>query len=719
MKKDIEANKENEKDIELIESEKKESNKDKWFGFTLFGRLIFTFYSFHGLLFVYNFVAQYILYVPGIVILVDNLFGKILLVIISFFFGLCANNILVIPVYECFTFPFLKYKNPLAHLMSFGYIITKTKFIDKDNTEITKKNLLILNIIFIIIEIFYFTGLIIELFCTDIENKVKDITKVVILFSIYLYYFLIIISYFFISLYLIVKLIIFSKKKNQEEGKDNTMWGAFKNIIKNGFYLNLFFEEENFEIPNINLINYAINPFLDKYYKFKDKDKERKEKVDNCYKCLLLFRIILILFSLIVFIIIFTSLYKLYWLSIFLFIFAFFVFSLFSIIMNFPCFWRSRKTYYCDFCCNEVQFDYHFKNTNMISFIRFINDLIIFILMTLITFWHLYQEIFKNNTPQKIEDFPDLDISQKKYNTKDLLLSNLCYNSVYNIPISLYLPFINDAYYYNEDKIFPDFFSSLQVKNYRNLFFDDDIYEINVTGLITKKNSNVKMVKYDVKNLKNEITILSIRGTFVSKDAFMDVQLYFPSVFLNILSSFSLFNKNKKSLSFRFIEYSLSIPYRIFFQYLIVENYLNDLLKAYYDEKLYLKKNIVIVGHSLGGGLAKIFGRLVKRQAISLSGPGINAFHSLWGYEGNSENFDVSVIDLIPDFDVVPRIEISGGTIHRIICKAGISACHGKERSLCEVLIMCRNPSYELYCKKMAKLNDKEINEILKSSELN
>ena len=117
--------------------------------------------------------------------------------------------------------------------------------------------------------------------------------------------------------------------------------------------------------------------------------------------------------------------------------------------------------------------------------------------------------------------------------------------------------------------------------------------------------------------------------------------------------------------------------------------------------------------------MAKIFGRLVKRQAISLSGPGINAFHSLWGYEGNSENFDVSVIDLIPDFDVVPRIEISGGTIHRIICKAGISACHGKERSLCEVLIMCRNPSYELYCKKMAKLSDKEINEILKSSELN
>lgn len=354
MKKNIEPIKENEKDIELIESEKKESHKDIWFGITFFGRLIFTFYSFHGLLFVYNFVAQYILYVPGILILVDNFFVKICLAIISLSFGLCANNILVIPVYECFTFPFLKYTNPLAHLMSFGYIITKTKFIGKDNTEITKKNLLTLNIIFIIIESFYSIGFIIELLFIDIENKVKDITKVVVLFSIYLYYFLIIISYFFISLYLIVKLIVFSKKKNQEEGKNNTIWGAFINIIKNGFYLNLFFEEEKFEIPNINLINYAINPFLDKYYKFKN--KKIKEKVDKFYKCFLFVRIFLILFSLIVFIIIFSKLYKVYWLSIFLFIFAFCVFSLFSIIMTFPCFWRSRKTYSCCDCCyKEVQ----------------------------------------------------------------------------------------------------------------------------------------------------------------------------------------------------------------------------------------------------------------------------------------------------------------------------------------------------------------------------
>ena len=62
-----------------------------------------------------------------------------------------------------------------------------------------------------------------------------------------------------------------------------------------------------------------------------------------------------------------------------------------------------------------------------------------------------------------------------------------------------------------------------------------------------------------------------------------------------------------------------------------------------------------------------MFGRTVKKQAISLSGPGINAFNSLWNYEGESENFEISAIDLVPDRDLVPRVEVSGGTIYRII----------------------------------------------------
>ena len=117
--------------------------------------------------------------------------------------------------------------------------------------------------------------------------------------------------------------------------------------------------------------------------------------------------------------------------------------------------------------------------------------------------------------------------------------------------------------------------------------------------------------------------------------------------------------------------------------------------------------------------MAKILGRFLRKQAISLSGPGMNAFNSLWEYKGDSKYFGISAIDLVPDMDLVPRVEVSGGTIYRIICIKGVFGCHGKERSLCEVMIMCRHPNYKIYCSKIAKINNEEIDKLYKNSELN
>jgi lipase ATG15 len=306
-----------------------------------------------------------------------------------------------------------------------------------------------------------------------------------------------------------------------------------------------------------------------------------------------------------------------------------------------------------------------------------------------------------------------------------MLLPNICYSSVYNIPLPLYLPFINDAYYYNNIKkekknnVKENYYSSsFDIDNYRRLFFDDDDYTINVKGNLINKSNTVKMVQYNVRNKKNYVTILAIKGTSYNIDIYLDMQLYFSSILLNLLSTFSLMTE-KNSFSFRLVEYTLNIPYRIFFRNLIIDNYLKNLQTAYVDNEQTFFRNVVIVGHSLGGGLAKLFGRTIGKQAISLSGPGINAFHSLWNYKGNSENFGISAIDLVPDKDLVPRVEVSGGTIYRIICKEGILNCHSKDNSLCEVLIMCRNPNYYSYCKNVAQFPDKRINELIEVSELN
>ena len=136
------------------------------------------------------------------------------------------------------------------------------------------------------------------------------------------------------------------------------------------------------------------------------------------------------------------------------------------------------------------------------------------------------------------------------------------------------------AYYYdNNPTVSPDFYSSFQIKGYKELFYDNELYNITPIGSLIESNvlNKVKMIQYDViKNRKdgdtisfeNEMTILAIKGTTNKKDIFLDLQLYLPSILLTFLSYFSLLSSQKETYSFRFLEYSLSLPYRLFSQYL-------------------------------------------------------------------------------------------------------------------------------------------------------
>lgn len=355
----------------------------------------------------------------------------------------------------------------------------------------------------------------------------------------------------------------------------------------------------------------------------------------------------------------------------------------------------------------------------MVSEIRFIFGLLFF-LISLILFIVFIFGNEQNDDLEVFNKFTKFSIYKKENQLDNQLMPNFCSVNIYDMPLYLYMFFINDAYYFNEKENK----SSFYYDNYRNLYFDET-YKIEVIGNLIKdenKSGKVKMIQYNIKNLN--LTILSIKGTTNKRDIYLDVQLYLPSVFLNLLSYFSAFGMDLESTSAKIVEYSLSIPYRFISNYLFINEYIHDLINATNitkETKTKFEKNVVIVGHCLGGGLSKILARIRKKQAISLSGPGINAFNSRWTKEGNSENFGLSLIDLVPDMDLVPRVEVSGGTIYRIICKEGPFKCHNKAISLCEVLIMCRNPNYDIYCKnkKFANLKDNQIKEIYESSELN
>ena len=692
-------------DVPILERQiQQKTISDFLFGFSLPGRIIITLYTFHGLFFIYSLVIQYIILIPSFLYTIEmGKISKFILSSIYLIFAISSSNILVIPTFEFLSFPFLLIKNPFSHFISFIYInrgkeFEEKKIIDKD---------CIVNIILIVFEIIYFISLICGYFLNIII--VKDLVKMIIIIIIYLYYLTIVLLYFFTSLFLFLRNI---KEFNWRRAID------------------LFYNRT--EIPDVNIMSYLIHPFLLKFYKKNNMPYQDRTYhfEDFVYDCGIIIKLLLIIFSAVAFIFILKNILGL---SIFIisFLLFFFIMTILSIGLNFPFCYRNRKTFgtfgHCtkngnNFFFTSVEYTYKRLHSHslIISITRFICDTIILLVAIALLYIHFFHD---DNNDINGEIFSGMQPSNKNIDTKKLLLPNICYSSVQNIPLPLFLPFINDAYYYNNIKIEEkektknNYSSSFDIDNYKKLFFNDD-YNIEIIGNLIKEENNVKMVQYNVKNKKNYVTILSIKGTSYNMDIYLDMQLYFSSILLNLLSTFSILTE-KNSYSFKLIEYGLTIPYRLFFNSLIIDGYINKLQNAYKENEKKIYKNVVIVGHSLGGGLAKLFGRVIGKQAISLSGPGINAFHSLWNYKGKSENFGMSAIDLVPDKDLVPRVEVSGGTIYRIICKEGVLNCHSKDNSLCEVLIMCRNPNYYTYCKNVAKFSEKRINEIIESSELN
>jgi len=684
--------------------------KEVWFAATILGRIVMTLYSFHGLFFIYNIVIQYIILVPGILYDMESIEARIFVGIVYILFAACASNVLVIPTYEFLLLPYLHYKNPFYHIQSFGRVINIVeKELEKEDEEVENENqdYLWINIFLIVVEFFYYSSYLLAL--ASITTKFKDYVKIVILFIIYVYYIMVFLGYMILSVYLIYKFVRYAISNNK----------TFTSMVKNVFNFDIFFgdndkyKERNIgPFPKINLLSYVFHPLLSKAYNVDESNKHilKKKNFQDLYIYIKnIIRIILYIFSMILAIIIIGQKHLLYYIN---FFFFFFLLLAASSVLNFPVCFRNQKTFGY-FFSGKIKYkpEYKMRHPRLVSFIRLVSNVIITMVALLLFFSFFF---FKDPGDLKfIEDIEnELQPKNQTIDINSLLLPSVCFSYIKNIPLYLYMPFINDAYYEKNMS------SSLNLEKYRKLFFDDS-YEIEVKGNLINNTDSVKMIQYNVKTPENEVTILSIKGTSNTKDVYMDFQLYFPSILLNILSSFSILGSQKQTLSFRFTEFSLSVPYRLFSTYSVIDDYLKDLTQAYNNNMNTFYKNVIIVGHSLGGGLAKLLGRLLNKQAISLSGPGVNAFHSLWGYEGNSENFEISAVDLVPDMDLVPRVEVSGGTVYRIICKKGPFACHSKDVSLCEVLIMCRNPNYLEYCKKVALLSDLEIDDLKNSSELN
>ena len=658
-----------------------------WYNISLICRIIFTLLSLEALFFIYNMIVQDILIFPGILYDMENLMW-IPFYLLYIIFIWYASKLIIIPTYEFINFSFLRYYNPFCHLNSFRYLINGIKYKEIENENINSKYILRINQILGACGGMFSLLFVLTLFFKSLI-KIKDYVELLFLILIFIYYISIIFCYFLFFIYYYFK---------------NYVWHFIKNkTCKNQTNNN----SDNY--PNLNLIFYNINPYLDKNYVQENNTSENECYCSFAYKCEYIIykirfflKLYLLTFSIVaaIYFVSYNKKYYIFFSSLNIIIIAL------SISIGFPLCFANKKFFRKGKYKKEVT-NLSLFISRVISFIIFIICLSAFCVISLLKEHENDDDIYS-----KIQKINTTSIKRVDYH-RNKTMHSFCYSGIHNMPIYSFIPFINDAYYSEENK------TTLNYENYTKLFYNDD-YKIEKIGNLinnTKRGGKKmsKMIQYKVKNKRSEITILSIKGTSFRRDIYLDMQLYFPAILLNLINTFSTLDQQKEEVTFSFEEYGFSIPYRILFEYFIVDQYLKDLVDAFENNNF--TQNVVIVGHSLGGGLAKIMGKYKSKQALSLSGPGMNTFHSLWKYEGTSEYFDLTSIDIVPDLDLVPRVDISGGTVFRLLCLNTTFNCHSKELSLCESMIMCRNPNAKEYCRNIAQISDNDYDMLYNATE--
>jgi hypothetical protein len=396
-----------------------------------------------------------------------------------------SSNILIIPLYDFLLFPFLRYRNVFAHLESLNLVAN----ILDNNSEakkqiILKKSYFLMDILLIVLGISYIVAYILGF--NSNTNKVISVINFIILLLIHMHYLIIFLGYIIVSIYFIIKLAIHNFKYFK-----NKCYVFFFDLEAN---INDFFSERE-PLPKINLFCYSINPILYKSYITIDKYVTKKCRCYccNCFSCCfkdsidldkffysikLILRIILFLGSFIIVCIIIQK--KRFFDIIFFLLFFICIFSL-SLRLSFPYILRNKRTF-GDFFTPDVKYNkkYKLEHPGMISFIRLFN----FIIIGLVSLILVYV-FFKFDESKRLEKIINYTFypSSDQIDKNNLLLPNICFSSLHNLKIYKFIPFINDAYYYDG----VSHKSSFNIKGYKELFFDNK-YDIEIVGkLVSSK----------------------------------------------------------------------------------------------------------------------------------------------------------------------------------------------------------------------------------------
>lgn len=282
----------------------------------------------------------------------------------------------------------------------------------------------------------------------------------------------------------------------------------------------------------------------------------------------------------------------------------------------------------------------------------------------------------------------------------------MCFTTIHHLNF-LQLTSLAQAAYINKegeiDKAKNDFYS-------KSIFKDPNVQLKNMEFL-TRDNDKVVLLKNDIEIVGGrDLIVFAIRGSYSFRDWWLDLEMYCPSTLFTLIKMIPLIQK-QESFTSQVLNSLLTFPLRMMEGISLLKHY-SDTVYEKVDSIINdnQDKDILFVGHSLGGGLSKYIANHYQKQSFSVSGPGVTPLEymneQIYGY---NKFFKSNFIDVIPDNDIIPRLEVSGGIKYRVLCNKDPANCHSIDRTLCMIGLMCEQEEIiKKLCLSMPNIGEKE-----------